>query len=62
MFKVEEMAIELIEALQPVVSRVKARDRALADQLTRASSSAAARGPPAGHLHPDRADAGGMTE
>jgi four helix bundle protein len=41
MFKVEEMAIELIEALQPVVSRVRARDRALADQLTRASSSVA---------------------
>jgi four helix bundle protein len=38
-FQVEELAIELIEALQPLVSRIRARDRALADQLTRAASS-----------------------
>jgi len=40
-FQVEELAIELIEALQPLVSRIKARDRALADQLVRAASSVA---------------------
>ena len=39
MFKVEEMAVQLIEALQPLVGRVRARDRSLADQLTRAASS-----------------------
>jgi four helix bundle protein len=38
-FQVEELAIELIEALQPLVSRIRARDRALAAQLTRAASS-----------------------
>ena len=40
-FQVEELAIELIEALQPLVARIKARDRALADQLMRAASSVA---------------------
>jgi four helix bundle protein len=40
-FQVEELAIELIEALQPLVARIKARDRALADQITRAASSVA---------------------
>ena len=40
-FQVEELAIELIEALRPVVGRVKGRDRALADQITRAASSVA---------------------
>jgi four helix bundle protein len=40
-FQVEELAVELIEALRPVVGRVKARDRALADQVTRAASSIA---------------------
>ena len=40
-FHVEELAIELIEVLQPLVSRIRARDRALADQLTRAASSVA---------------------
>jgi four helix bundle protein len=41
MFKVEEMAVELVEALQPVLRRVRGRDRALADQLSRAASSVA---------------------
>src|SRR3954469_15010529 len=40
-FQVEELAIELIEALRPVVVRIKARDRALADQVMRAASSVA---------------------
>jgi len=40
-FEAEEVAIQLIEALRPLVPRIKARDRALADQLTRAASSAA---------------------
>ena len=38
-FKVEEMAVQVIEALAPLVPRLRARDRALADQLTRAASS-----------------------
>ena len=40
-FEAEEVAIQLIEALRPLVPRIKARDRALADQLTRAASSVA---------------------
>ena len=40
-FQVEELAIELIEALRPVVVRIKTRDRALADQVMRAASSVA---------------------
>ena len=40
-FEVEEVAIQLIEALAPLVPRIRARDRALADQLTRAASSVA---------------------
>ena len=40
-FQVEEMAYELIATLRPVVPRIKGRDRALADQLTRAASSVA---------------------
>jgi len=40
-FEVEELAVQLIEALRPMVPRIKARDRALADQLTRAASSVA---------------------
>jgi len=40
-FEAEEVAIQLIEVLRPLVSRIKARDRALADQLTRAASSVA---------------------
>jgi four helix bundle protein len=40
-FQIEELAVELIEALQPLVGRIKARDRALADQIMRAASSVA---------------------
>jgi hypothetical protein len=40
-FEAEEVAMQLIEALRPLVPRVRARDRALADQLTRAASSVA---------------------
>ncbi len=40
-FEVEEAALQLIEALRTLVPRIKARDRALADQLTRAASSVA---------------------
>jgi four helix bundle protein len=40
-FQVEELAVELIEALRPVVARIKARDRGLADQVMRAASSVA---------------------
>ena len=40
-FEAEEVAIQLIEALQPLVPRIKARDRALADQIARAASSVA---------------------
>ena len=40
-FQVEEAAYELIAALRAVVPRIKSRDRALADQLTRAASSVA---------------------
>jgi four helix bundle protein len=40
-FEVEEVAIQLIEVLAPIVPRIKARDRALADQLMRAASSVA---------------------
>ena len=40
-FEAEEVAIQLIEVLRPLVPRIKARDRSLADQLTRAASSVA---------------------
>jgi four helix bundle protein len=40
-FQVEEVAFELIAALRPVVARIRARDRGLADQLSRAASSVA---------------------
>ncbi len=40
-FEVEEAALQLIETLRPMVPRIKARDRALAEQLTRAASSVA---------------------
>ena len=39
MFQVAEISVQLIELLRPLVSKVKARDRSLADQLTRAASS-----------------------
>jgi four helix bundle protein len=40
-FHVLEVALEAIEALLPVVARVRRRDRDLADQLQRALSSVA---------------------
>jgi four helix bundle protein len=40
-FEAEEVAVQLIEALRPLVPRIRARDRALADQVTRAASSVA---------------------
>ena len=40
-FVVEEVAIELIGVLRPLVQRFQGRDRALADQLRRAASSVA---------------------
>ena len=41
MFQVAELSFELIEELRPLVSRIRARDRGLADQLMRAASSIA---------------------
>jgi hypothetical protein len=38
-FQVEELSIQLIEALVPLMPRIKQRDRALEDQLRRAASS-----------------------
>src|SRR5687768_6924102 len=38
-FQVEELSLELIEALVPLVPRIKPRDKDLADQLRRAASS-----------------------
>jgi len=38
-FRVAEMSVQMIETLRPLVGRIKARDRSLADQLTRAASS-----------------------
>jgi four helix bundle protein len=40
-FQVEQMAYELVTALQPLQVRIKRHDRSLADQLTRAASSIA---------------------
>jgi four helix bundle protein len=40
-FDVEEVAVQLVEALRVVVPKIKARDRSLADQLVRAASSVA---------------------
>ena len=40
-FQVEEYAYEMIEALQPLVVRIKRHDKSLADQLGRAASSVA---------------------
>ena len=39
--QVASLSIELIEALQPLMTRIKARDRSLAAQLTRAANSVA---------------------
>jgi four helix bundle protein len=40
-FQVEELSIELIEVLAPLMARIKQRDKSLADQLARAASSVA---------------------
>lgn len=40
-FQVAELSFELIEELRPLVLRIRAVDRALADQLMRAASSVA---------------------
>ncbi len=40
-FQVAELSIELIEVLAPLMPRIKQRDKSLADQLSRAASSAA---------------------
>src|SRR5215204_6953688 len=37
--QVAELSVQLIEALRPLIGRIKARDKSLADQLTRAASS-----------------------
>ncbi len=39
--QVAALSIEMIQTLRPLVGRIKARDRSLADQLTRAASSVA---------------------
>lgn len=38
-FQVAELSIELVEALVPLMSRIKQRDKSLADQLSRAANS-----------------------
>ena len=38
-FQVEELSIQLIEALVPLMSRIKQRDKDLENQLRRAASS-----------------------
>ena len=38
-FQVEELSLELIEALVPLMPRIKQHDKNLADQLRRAASS-----------------------
>jgi four helix bundle protein len=40
-FVVENLSLETIAALEPLVARIKRRDKALADQLVRAASSVA---------------------
>jgi four helix bundle protein len=39
-FQAADLSIELIEALRPLMPRIKQRDRSLAEQLTRATSIA----------------------
>lgn len=39
--QVASMSIQLIEALRPLVPRIKQRDKSLADQITRSASSIA---------------------
>jgi four helix bundle protein len=38
-FRVEELSLELIEALVPLMPRIRQKDKALEDQLRRAASS-----------------------
>ena len=38
-FQVEELSLELIDAIAPIMPRLKQRDKDLADQLRRAASS-----------------------
>ena len=38
-FQVEELSLQLVEALVPLMPRIKQRDKALEDQLRRAASS-----------------------
>jgi hypothetical protein len=40
-FIVADLSIELIEKLRPLVPRIRARDKSLADQIQRAASSVA---------------------
>lgn len=40
-FEVQQLSYEAIEALRPLVSRIRDKDRSLADQLMRAASSVA---------------------
>jgi four helix bundle protein len=40
-FHVQELSFQLIDELRPLIPRIRARDRALADQLMRAASSVA---------------------
>ena len=40
-FQVAEISLQLIENLRPLVARIRAKDKSLADQLTRAASSVA---------------------
>jgi four helix bundle protein len=39
--QVKELSIEVVEALRPLVPRIRRHDRSLADQLVRAASSVA---------------------
>jgi four helix bundle protein len=38
-FQVEELSIQLVEALVPLMPRIRQRDKSLEDQLRRAASS-----------------------
>jgi four helix bundle protein len=38
---VADLSIELIEKLRPLMARIRARDKSLADQIQRAASSVA---------------------
>lgn len=40
-FQVQELSFQLIDELRPLIPRIRARDRALAEQLTRAASGVA---------------------